>query len=116
MSEDELRDMVLDLLDENARLRSCLTDDVENARLIMAENAKLREDLEDQEAYDQMLRDRLRQQTELCVKAEAENAKLRKLCVKALEWLRWAGGITCPPEVPDEFADELRELGIEVDE
>ena len=44
-----------------------------------------------------------------------ENTKLRKLCVKALEWLRWAGGITCPPEVPDEFADELRELGIEVD-
>lgn len=43
----------------------------------------------------------------------AENAKLRELCVKALEWLRWAGGITCPPEVPDEFADELRELGIE---
>jgi NADPH-dependent 2,4-dienoyl-CoA reductase/sulfur reductase-like enzyme len=45
----------------------------------------------------------------------AENAKLRELCVKALEWLRWAGGITCPPEVPDEFADELRELGVEVD-
>lgn len=44
---------------------------------------------------------------------ESENAKLRELCVKALEWLRWAGGITCPPEVPDEFADELRELGIE---
>jgi len=48
---------------------------------------------------------------ELC----AENEKLRGLCVKALEWLRWAGGITCPPEVPDEFADSLRELGIEVD-
>ena len=46
---------------------------------------------------------------------KAENAKLRELCVKALEWLRWAGGITCPPEVPDEFADELRELGVEVD-
>ena len=45
----------------------------------------------------------------------AENAKLRGMCVKALEWLRWAGGITCPPEVPDEFADELRELGVEVD-
>jgi len=48
---------------------------------------------------------------ELC----RENEKLRGLCVKALEWLRWAGGITCPPEVPDEFADSLRELGIEVD-
>lgn len=31
------------LLDENARLRSCLSDDAENARMIMAENAKLRE-------------------------------------------------------------------------
>lgn len=48
---------------------------------------------------------------ELC----AENERLRGLCVKALEWLRWAGGITCPPEVPDEFADSLRKLGIEVD-
>ena len=47
---------------------------------------------------------------ELC----RENERLRGLCVKALEWLRWAGGITCPPEVPDEFADSLRELGIEV--
>ncbi len=28
---------------ENARLRSCLSDDAENAKLIMAENAKLRE-------------------------------------------------------------------------
>lgn len=46
---------------------------------------------------------------------EVENAKLRELCVKALEWLRWAGGITCPPEVPDEFADELRKLGVKVD-
>lgn len=42
-----------------------------------------------------------------------ENAKLHELCAKALEWLRWAGGITCPPEVPDEFADELRELGVD---
>jgi len=32
-----------DLEDENARLRSCLSDDAENARMIMAENEKLRE-------------------------------------------------------------------------
>lgn len=31
------------LEDENARLRSCLSDDAENARMIMRENAKLRE-------------------------------------------------------------------------
>lgn len=67
-----------------------------------AENAKMRHDLE--EANNQA--------EEVCI----ENAKLRELCVKALEWLRWAGGITCPPEVPDEFTDELRELGVEVDD
>lgn len=32
-----------ELEDENARLRSCLSDDAENARMIMRENAKLRE-------------------------------------------------------------------------
>lgn len=67
---------------ENARLRSELESVGTAAYLygrgnLLAENAKLREDLEDQEGYDQILRDRLRQQTELCVKAEAENAKLR---------------------------------------
>lgn len=31
------------LADENARLRSCLSDDAENARQIMGENAKLRD-------------------------------------------------------------------------
>lgn len=45
---------------------------------------------------------------------KVENERLRELCVEALGWLRWAGGITCPPEVPDEFADELRELGVGV--
>lgn len=53
------------------------------ALALEAENAKLREDLEDQEGYDQMLRDRLRQQTELRVKAEAENTKLRE----QIHWL-----------------------------
>lgn len=31
------------LRDENARLRSCLSDDAENARMIIGENTKLRE-------------------------------------------------------------------------
>ena len=34
---------IAELEDENARLRSCLSDDAENARQIMGENAKLRE-------------------------------------------------------------------------
>lgn len=32
-----------ELQNENARLRSCLSDDAENARMIIGENAKLRE-------------------------------------------------------------------------
>ena len=38
---------IVELEDENARLRSCLSDDVENAKQIMGENAKLRECLQD---------------------------------------------------------------------
>ena len=34
---------IVALEDENERLRSCLSDDAENARQIMGENAKLRE-------------------------------------------------------------------------
>lgn len=40
----ELRIEAERLCDENARLRSCLSDDAENARQIMGENAKLREE------------------------------------------------------------------------
>jgi len=65
---------------------------------LKAENAKLREDLEDQEGYDQMLRDRLRQQTELRVKAEAENVKLRELVAEM--WL-------------DSVIQRMRELGVD---
>lgn len=42
-----------------------------------SENSSLRKDLEDLEGYDQVLRDRLGQVTELRVKAEGENAELR---------------------------------------
>ena len=40
---DQLQAENVKLQDENARLRSCLSDDAENARMIMAENVKLRE-------------------------------------------------------------------------
>lgn len=39
----QVRDENAKLQDENARLRSCLSDDAENARQIMGENTKLRE-------------------------------------------------------------------------
>lgn len=40
---DQLQAENAELQDENARLRSCLSDDAENARMIMGENVKLRE-------------------------------------------------------------------------
>ena len=40
---NQLRAENAKLQDENARLRSCLSDDAENARQIMGENARLRE-------------------------------------------------------------------------
>lgn len=39
----ELQAENVKLQDENARMRSCLSDDAENARMIMGENVKLRE-------------------------------------------------------------------------
>lgn len=91
---------------------------------LFCENKKLREDLEDQEGYDQMLRDRLRQQTELCVKAEAENAKLREL-VRGLykafmhsNCYRWCGFKEPCNHILDckcQWYDRMRELGVEVD-
>lgn len=87
------------------------------------ENEKLREDLEDQEGYDQMLRDRLRQQTELHVKAETENAKLRELVC----WMYDCMDVSCAVQYPYSPAPisynqlmkaraRAHELGIEVDE
>ena len=87
-----------------------------------AENAKLREDLEDQEGYDQMLRDRLRQQTELCVKAEAENAKLRELVRELWTYAEQELDCdeTCSYGAVCDWKDcvltrRMRELGVEVD-
>ncbi len=78
------------LRDENARLRSCLSDDADNARQIMAENAKLRELVRD---YDRctMHAD--------CVGCEYDG-KLSTHCPLS----------PCFPDI-----DELSELGVEVD-
>ena len=42
---DAARREYMRLSNENARLRSCLSDDADNAQQIMAENAKLREEI-----------------------------------------------------------------------
>lgn len=79
---------------------------------LQTENEKLRAECDEWHRVAQSKQDIIDHMRD----ANSENEKLRELCVKALEWLRWAGGITCPPEVPDKFADELRELGVEVPE
>ena len=74
----------VELQDENARLRSCLSDDAENARMIMAENEKLRERVEmyegtPQEEYIAYLRDENVDWEERYRELAAQNAKLREL-------------------------------------
>jgi len=106
---------------------------------LKAENAKLREDMEDIDGYDQMLRDRLRQETELRAKAESDNGRLRGL-VRDMYDYYIAGtlsacdvcdslldcenhpAMSCKYDeydvvvsaADDQFADRMRELGIEV--
>lgn len=81
------------------------------------ENAKLREDMEDLEGYDQMLRDRLRQVTELKVKADSENAKLRALLQDVAICASGNYCYDCPHQYDGCDRDErLRAEGIEVDE
>ena len=110
---------------EEAKTARAVADGLEwRVEELEVENARLREDLEDQEGYDQMLRDRLRQQTELCVKAEADNAKLRELvtdmyrcsdpCNDCQHYSGSNTGYYCGLGIGWK-ARRMRELGIEVD-
>lgn len=74
-----------DLKAENARLRSYLSDDVENARMIMGENSRLRE----------------------------QNAKLREL-VQGLWFAAQYLGMNPDGATGSGFARQMRELGVEV--
>lgn len=97
-------------------LRRTLSAQYEKVATLEAENAKLREELAKWERLAAGIDLPEYPVTQFKPKdLERENEKLRKLCVKALKWSRWAGGITCPPEVPVKFADELRDLGVEVE-
>ena len=57
------------LQDENARLRSCLSDDAENAKMIMGENVKLRE----------LVRDMWRELAVACAEQVTSHETLRKV-------------------------------------
>ena len=127
MDEDELRDFVYDLHAENARLRSCLSDDAENAKLLMGENARLREELDERdrfadaskkwmgkaahfEAENARLRSCLTDDVENARLIMAENAKLRELLSSL--WKRVHSPVR--PNVERDYLSEMRELGVEV--
>lgn len=125
---------IADLKDENARLRSCLSDDAENARMIMAENAKLREQihwlkkgdilhvLTDQEFAEQQKHER---EMQASIKAlDDENAKLRELvrtfyhCTTSGECdecpINGGGPVHLMPDtICDTIHDRMRELGVD---
>lgn len=79
--EDAQRIMsyVNELQDENARLRSCLSDDAENAKMIMGENANLRELVRD------MWRDGMCECDERGACAECEYGYLDRMCELGIE-------------------------------
>ena len=57
----------------------------ESLNALLTENVRLKEDIRDLEAYDQILRDRLNQDHDLRRLAENENTELRKL-VRGLDY------------------------------
>lgn len=90
----------------------------ENLNELLAENAKLREVMEDLEECDQIHRTMLRQVTELKAKAKAENAKLRDLATGLYRCWLGEGCDGCPMQDNDGWCIrdlQLRELRIEVD-
>ena len=89
---DEQFERARSLEDENARRRSCLSDDAENARMIMAENAKLRELVRIMAYCTQGWRD-------------CDGCRMNG-----------AAGIITAPAGCDGLRDRMRELGVEVDE
>ena len=87
-------DKLRKLVDENARLRSCLSDDADNARLIMGENAKLRNQLEEQKCFAADL--------------ERDVRALRELVRDMADYGEGAGS-----GMAEWFVDRMRELGVE---
>ena len=97
----------------------------ESLNALLTENARLKEDMRDLEAYDQILRDRLNQDHDLRRLAENENAELRKL-VRGLDYClsrrKFVSCERCPlydvtdVNIEPKCVRMMRELGIEVDD
>ena len=130
---EELAERIVAIEDENARLRSCLRDDAENARQIMGENAELRERYDEYESKmdglvlrltggllsksaatpnDALYSVTMEQMTDELVgenfKMESENAKLRELARKYSEYTSQdrCEGCVCKSRCNDGDVDE----------
>ena len=80
-----------------------------------AENARLRGDMEDLEAYDRALRDRLEHLTERSVEAGTERQRLRELARHLYECSRHTICSACPHAGDAcNFEHDMEELGIEL--
>lgn len=92
-----------DMLDENARLRSCLSDAAENARLIMGENAKLRDEFRKMDEWH----------SKELLAAIDENKKLRELVRHLRECTKHNTCALCDyAEDTCDFDYDMRELGV----
>lgn len=127
-AHDELLSELKDLQDENARLRSCLSEDEENARLIIGEYNELREKYEEVCETSAMLRADMAAARERQAKLRDENAKLRELVIRADKLMQGvldnADGTVVVSELPccdtlldnlEIYREDMRELGIEVE-
>lgn len=111
----------------DAGTNHCRCYGIESLDALLAENASLKEEMRDLEAYDQILRDNLRQDNELRLKAQAENASLKRLLQSFLsehadylaEGNYFIGDLDLENAMRHNqayFRREARKLGIEEDE
>lgn len=104
------------LRDENARLCSCLSDDAENARMIMGENAELRDQLEEQKCFAADLERDVRALRELVADMwefmTTPCDDYCERCVVAEECSERQDYDCC--QWQDEYVKRMRELGVEL--
>lgn len=105
-AHDELMSELEDLRDENARLRSCLSEDEENARLIIGEYNELQAKYAEVCETSAMLRADMAAARERQAKLREENAKLRELARQM--------AYAISPTSREHMLVNLAEMGIEV--
>ena len=89
----------------------CLCYDNHDLDDLLAENAKLREQIQDAEHEESVAWDRVHTAEHQMRRAKEHNAKLRKLCEDMVDYGEGAGN-----GMAKFFADRMRELGIKEDQ